>query len=198
MANGNKDIDIFLLLPLFITLVILVGIAAQFKDSTAVAYTLLAIITFVFYAIAHQKGFAGWIGLGSRKDLWRNMGLGVLIFLGIVFGGGFIGIPLAIGTSFALAIFYRWWSAFTIEEPLFRGIIQPTFEKYFGNAFSASIVTSIAWATFHIVALQGNPGQIVGLVIIGVVFSMANNYGKSLVPSLVAHGLWNLKAVVLT
>lgn len=194
---ADKNLDMWILLPMFFLAFALALIATQFNDRTATAYTLLIILAFAFYGIATQRGFAGWLGIGAKKDLARNAGLGGLIFLGVVFGGGFIGVPFAIGTSVVLNIFYRWFAAVFIEEPLFRGIGQPTLEKFFGNAFSAAIVVSILWAGFHIVALQGDPGQIVGLVIIGIVFSMANSYGKSLVPSLVAHGLWNFKQVVL-
>jgi membrane protease YdiL (CAAX protease family) len=196
MASGDKSLDVWVLMPMFILSFLLLLIAVQFKDATANAYALLIILTFAFYAIAQERGFAGWIGLGSKRDLKQNVFLGVGIFAGVVVGGGFIGVPFAIGTSVVLNYFYRWFAAVFIEEPLFRGVAQPTFEKLLGNPFSASIIVSVLWAGFHIVALQGNTSQIVGLVIIGIVFSMANNYAKSLVPSLVAHGLWNLKQVV--
>ena len=196
MANGDKALDTWVLIPMFILAIVMLLIAIQFDERTANAYAYLITITFAFYAISLARGFAGWQGLGPKKDMGKNVALGAGIFVFTLALGTVIGVPFAIGTSVVLNLFYRWFSAVMIEEPLFRGIIQPTFKKAFGNAFSAALVSSIAWAGFHIVALQGNASQIVVLVIVGVVYAMVNEYAKSLMPSLVAHGLWNLKQVL--
>jgi membrane protease YdiL (CAAX protease family) len=195
--SDDPMLNLWILVPLSVIAIILLMIAVQFNEPTAEAYKDLILYTLVFYAIFRAGGFAAWQGLGERKNVLKNVLIGIATYISIAALGFVIGVPLSIGTSLVLNVFYRWFSAVIIEETLFRGIIQPSAKILIGNAPSAIAVQSILWTGFHLVALQGSADQMLGLFLIGCALGAVNEYGKSIIPSTTAHGIWNgLKLLV--
>jgi membrane protease YdiL (CAAX protease family) len=194
--KDDADLNLWILVPLSIIALVLLMIAIQFNDATANAYKDMILYTLIFYAIFKSGGFAAWQGLGARKNLQKNVLLGVGTFILIYSMQFVIGVPLAIGTSLVLNLFYRVISPVIIEETLVRGIIYPSSKIVTRSVIGGVLISSMFWTGFHIVALKGSIDQLLGLFVIGCVFALVDEYGKSIAPSLTGHFLWNFVKVV--
>jgi membrane protease YdiL (CAAX protease family) len=194
--KDDPDLNLWILLPLSLIALILLMIAVQFQDTTANAYKDMILYTLIFYAIFRSGGFATWQGLGARKNLKKNVLLGIGTFALIYSMQFVIGVPLAIGTSVVLNFFYRVISPVIIEETLVRGIVYPSAKIVTKGVVGGVLISSIFWTGFHIVALKGSVDQLVGLFVIGCIFALVDEYGKSIAPSLTGHFLWNFVKVM--
>ncbi len=71
------------------------------------------------------------------------------------------------------------------EEPLFRGFLYQSMRSRYGILISM-IVSALLFAVLHL-----DPGGMLPLFCLGFVFAYTFERTQSLIPSLVAHGLWN-------
>lgn len=71
------------------------------------------------------------------------------------------------------------------EESLFRGFLYTNLRKRFGAGVSLLVSASL-FAVAHL-----DPGAIVQLLCLGLVFAYVFEQTRSIVPSMIAHGLWN-------
>ncbi len=71
------------------------------------------------------------------------------------------------------------------EESLFRGFLYGSLRKRFGVGISLLVSASL-FAAAHL-----DPGAVVPLLCLGLVFGYVFERTRSLVPSMIAHGLWN-------
>ena len=78
-----------------------------------------------------------------------------------------------------------------VEELLFRGLIQSSFERAVKPVWAA-IITGIIFGAFHF-----NPFAIVPLIVLGCYFGILRMRSKSLVITMTVHFLNNLTAVVV-
>lgn len=75
-----------------------------------------------------------------------------------------------------------------VEESMFRGLVTRAFEKR--SHAEMVLVPSLLFGIFHL-----EPTQAAGTVVLGVAFGLTRLYSGSLVPSIVAHAVYN--AVVI-
>ncbi|MEO8902127.1 MAG: CPBP family intramembrane glutamic endopeptidase [Polyangiaceae bacterium] len=75
-----------------------------------------------------------------------------------------------------------------VEELMFRGLLTRAFEKR--SHAEMVLVPSILFGLFHL-----EPTQIAGTIVLGVAFGLTRLYSGSLVPSIIAHAVYN--AVVI-
>lgn len=73
------------------------------------------------------------------------------------------------------------------EEITFRGFLYKTVELRFG-AIAAIIVTALGWAALHI---QYGPISIASIFAIGLFLGCARYYSRSLILTMILHGIWN-------
>lgn len=71
------------------------------------------------------------------------------------------------------------------EEILFRGFLFQALERWFGTR-SSIFLSSLAFAAIHM-----DPNVILQLFCLGYVFAVIFARTRSLLPSMIAHGLWN-------
>lgn len=71
------------------------------------------------------------------------------------------------------------------EEIVFRGFLYSTLRQYFRPFFS-NLISAMAFAFIHF-----DQGGLLMLFVIGIVLAWVYERSRSLVPSMVAHGLWN-------
>lgn len=71
------------------------------------------------------------------------------------------------------------------EESLFRGFLYSSLRKRFGVGVSLLVSASL-FSAAHL-----DPGAVVPLLCLGLVFGYVFERTRSLVPSMIAHGLWN-------
>lgn len=71
------------------------------------------------------------------------------------------------------------------EEPLFRGFLYQSMRSRYGILISMT-VSALLFAVLHL-----DPGGMLPLFCLGFVFAYTFERSQSLIPSLVAHGLWN-------
>jgi membrane protease YdiL (CAAX protease family) len=79
-----------------------------------------------------------------------------------------------------------------VEEMLFRGLIQRTFERLMSPVVSAVLAGTI-FGLYHL-----NPSELVPLIGLGVFFGLLRYRSQSLVVPMVAHFLNNFMAVLVT
>ena len=92
--------------------------------------------------------------------------------------------------SFGLALLALAGLPSLIEELLFRGVVFSAFERY--SPVQAVLVSSLLFGAFHF-----EPTQAAGTAVFGVAFGLGRLYSGSLVPSFVAHAIYN-SVVLLT
>lgn len=197
----DEKLDKYIIRPLIIISIILLGIAVQFQESTAISYVWIGFFALLGYIGSRTRALQGsmvWAGFGRERDFVRNLGIGVGLYILLTIFGFVVTVPLAIGTSQVLNALYRWIAAFFLEEACFRSFLYPSFKAWFGgNALGGAVLSSIAWSYFHLVVLGGNTGLVLGVMVIGIALAMINEYAKSSIPSYVAHCLWNGQKVLL-
>jgi membrane protease YdiL (CAAX protease family) len=71
------------------------------------------------------------------------------------------------------------------EESLFRGFLYSSLRRRFGVGVSA-FASAALFASAHL-----DPGAVIPLLSLGLIFAFVFERTKSLVPSMIAHGLWN-------
>ncbi|MBS1995521.1 MAG: CPBP family intramembrane metalloprotease [Cyanobacteria bacterium SZAS LIN-2] len=101
----------------------------------------------------------------------------------VVRSGGF--------TTIALFIFVLGVMPALCEETLFRGFLYTSLRVKHGVLYSV-IVSATAFAAVHL-----DPGAFLQLFILGAVFALVMERTKSLLPSMVAHCLWNSGTLIL-
>ena len=76
-----------------------------------------------------------------------------------------------------------------VEELMFRGLVTRAFEKR--SHAEMVLVPSLMFGLFHL-----EPTQIAGTVVLGVAFALARLYSGSLVPSIIAHAVYNSMVIL--
>jgi len=192
--RDDERLDKYIIRPLLVLAIILLGIAVQFQEATASSYVWIGFFALLGYVGSRTRALQGslaWAGFGREVDLIKNLAIGFGLFVGMMLIGT-ANVPLAIGTSQVLNALYRWIAAFFLEEACFRSFLFPSFKMWFnGNALAGAVMSSIAWSYFHLVVLGGNSGLVLIVMVIGLTMAMLNEYAKSSLPSYVAHCLWN-------
>jgi membrane protease YdiL (CAAX protease family) len=77
-----------------------------------------------------------------------------------------------------------------VEEGMFRGLLTATFSRV--SVFTGVIVPSVLFGIIHF-----EPTQVAATSVLGVGFALARLYTGSLLPCILAHGIYNF-AVVIT
>ncbi len=87
----------------------------------------------------------------------------------------------------AIALFYLSLAVLAplCEEPLFRGLLYQSLRSRIGVAGGA-IISAFLFAALHL-----DPGGLLPLFALGLVLAIVFEKTGSLVPSIIAHGLWN-------
>lgn len=161
-----------------------------------------------------SRSGAGWATFGLVRPRWgRDLGLGfgilgaLLLVIRLfevaavqVFGPEFFAVPewcagprpspgpawehaLLVGTHLANAF---------AEELVVRGYLIDRFERLFGSRFDAVLLSSTAFASYHV--YQGL-GAAIDLFLFGLVLGIVFVRSRRLWPCVVAHALWNLLVV---
>jgi hypothetical protein len=78
------------------------------------------------------------------------------------------------------------------EEVMFRGFLYKTIELRFG-AIAAILVTALGWAALHI---QYGLISIASIFAIGLFLGTARYYSRSLILTMILHGIWNGMALL--
>jgi membrane protease YdiL (CAAX protease family) len=76
-----------------------------------------------------------------------------------------------------------------VEEAMFRGLLTATFVRR--SPLAALIVPSLLFGIIHI-----EPTQVAATAVLGVGFALARLYTGSLVPCVIAHGVYNAAVVI--
>ena len=77
------------------------------------------------------------------------------------------------------------------EEALFRGFLYTYFRRFFG-VLPATIMSASLFSVAHL-----DPGGLLPLFCLGSVFAISLEKTKSLLPAIIAHGLWNSSTFTL-
>ncbi len=101
----------------------------------------------------------------------------------VVRSGGFVTIILFV---FVLGVMPA-----LCEETLFRGFLYTSLRRKHG-VFWSVLVSATVFAGVHM-----DPGAFLQLFVLGVVFALVMERTKSLIPSMVAHCLWNSGTLIL-
>ncbi len=140
------------------------------------------------------------LGIGRNRLSARNLFLGILIFLaifaislstGII--GAITGTQISTNTSLILASEPLWFYIFTFtitplcEEALFRGLMVPRL---------GIIISAIIFGLGHASYDSTFAIDVIVAIVFGLIAGWAFKKTKSLYPSMLAHGLVNLLAVV--
>ncbi|MBC7330112.1 CPBP family intramembrane metalloprotease [bacterium] len=98
-------------------------------------------------------------------------------------------IPLLFLTSSTggkIALFFLVFALAPIfEELMFRGILYPSLRRELG------VTPAIALSSFFFASIHANVSQILPLMALGALFSFLYEKKRSLIPSIIAHALWN-------
>ena len=79
------------------------------------------------------------------------------------------------------------------EEILFRGFLQQFLEQYWKDSTKAVLITSLFFALIHL-----NPYWIIQIYFLGLILGFLAWRTRSVVPSLILHGLNNSMAIILS
>jgi len=79
------------------------------------------------------------------------------------------------------------------EEILFRGFLQQFLEKYWADTTRAILVTSFIFSTIHM-----NPYWFIQIYFLGIMLGFLAWKTKSIIPSLILHGLNNTMAMLFS
>lgn len=93
------------------------------------------------------------------------------------------------GVGFVLVLLIAAVVPALVEEALFRGLVFRAFERF--GAFVTIAVTSLLFGALHL-----EPTQAAGTVVLGVGFGLARWQTRSIVPSMVGHGLYNAAVIM--
>jgi len=98
-------------------------------------------------------------------------------------------IPLLFITSSSwgkVALFFMVFALAPIfEELMFRGILYPSLRRELG------VAPAIALSSFFFASIHANVSQLLPLMSLGALFAFLYEKKRSLIPSIVAHALWN-------
>ncbi len=185
--------------------------SAEVRSFVALAFQL------VFYALLFGAIYA-LVALRGRRPFWqavswRRPGLrmvarffaaGVLLSMAVEFAPTLFpdrtNFPLReFFTSPAVAYAVGAFAVFIaplMEELIFRGVLFAVFESRVGLTF-AILSTAVLFTAMHIPEYRGAWNHLFLLLIVGLVFSGARGWTKSLAPSVILHTAYNLTQVFL-
>jgi membrane protease YdiL (CAAX protease family) len=83
-----------------------------------------------------------------------------------------------------------------MEELIFRGVLFAIFESRVGMTF-AIVSTAVLFTAMHIPEYEGAWNHLFLLLLVGLVFSAARGWTRSLAPSVILHAAYNLTQVFL-
>lgn len=171
----------------------------------------------VFYVLLFAAIFA-LVALRGRRPFWKAVAwhrpslrtvagffaLGILLSVAVEFAPTllpdrsnfplreFFASPAVAYTVGVFAVFV----APLMEELIFRGVLFAIFESRVGLAF-AVLSTAVLFTAMHIPEYQGAWNHLFLLLLVGLVFSLARGWTKSLAPSVILHTAYNLCQVLL-
>lgn len=185
-----------------------IGLIARVTGSRSPMYDLVCTIAMALVVLA----FAAPMGceLQPRLSPWRVSGraiigglaawIGLLAFIHLYAGGlGFLGIEWE--SELEAFDLHGWpvWSAFVLislcpavfEEIAFRGIIYQRLERV-GGSTEALVLQAAMFSILHLL-----PAIFISHFIIGLVLGWLRQRTGSLIPSMLAHGLYNASLLVI-
>ena len=137
--------------------------------------------------------------LVNKKDFWKNVLVGVVLFLFIT--GATIAIILALNL-FGIADQEKVRDKITALPDyifLIAVLFSPFAEELFFRGFlrreTGPILSSAIFGLFHIG--YGSVVQVIAAFFIGFFFCYATTWRKNLVPAVVAHGFFNLSSLIM-
>jgi membrane protease YdiL (CAAX protease family) len=168
---------------------------------------LVALILFFLWRNGEHVGLLGW----TLRRGWRELGLGVLLFVPFFFGANFLDSALqaaglsapsaptpsslsASGTAeFVLAGILVVVVAIA-EETIFRGYLILRFRSVTTNAAAAVVLSALVFSLGH--GYEGTAG-VVTVGFMGLIFALVFLWRKSLVAPMVMHFLQDFLGIVL-
>ncbi|RNC29429.1 MAG: hypothetical protein AWM53_00427 [Candidatus Dichloromethanomonas elyunquensis] len=160
----------------------------------------------LFFRILHRPiSDLGVINFGLRNLLFGIVG-GIFLFISVGVLGNliveYLGVPdpqsfaLAVSGSdshwqFALLLFLGGVIVPLQEELIFRGLIYPPLRKAYGKGLGI-LLTALFFGTLHFDLIRFLP-----LFLGGLVLTWLYEKTRSLWPSIIAHGIWNILMTVL-
>lgn len=202
--------------------IVMLGLWVVTSMPAALIYTLFGILA----------GFANWIenankqaalgasvALGSSRQLWINVAIGLVI--GLVATGGIFSLfslkPLAASqgdisnivlffqnaginvntstVSLGLNLLFVVITAAFMEEVLFRGVLVPTFIFLSNSAIFGMLFANTLFGLFHLYAYGANPSQVIAAISFGIIVTVIDYACKSLAPGIMIHAVNNARAV---
>jgi hypothetical protein len=183
--------------------IVLRAMAANATAISVITFTSSLVLLLAFLGFTRIRTRAVRLYLGLRLPSLRDFLFGVIALALLLVALGLVSSkfddPRA--TTFMRAMFesarrdHLLWllvGAVSIAAPIgeeitFRGFLYKTIELRFG-AIAAIIVTALGWAVLHI---QYGLISIASIFAIGLFLGTARYYSRSLILTMILHGIWN-------
>jgi membrane protease YdiL (CAAX protease family) len=169
--------------------------------------SLVALILFFLWRNAEHVGLIGW----TLRKGWRELGLGVLLFIPMYFAANLLDSALqaaglsAPSTPTPSALSATGTAEFVLagilvvvvaiaEETIFRGYLILRFRSVTASAAAAAVLSAVVFSLGH--GYEGTAG-VVTVGFMGLVFALVFLWRRSLVAPMVMHFLQDFLGVVL-
>ncbi len=98
--------------------------------------------------------------------------------------------------SNTLLLIFTAITAGIVEELLFRGYLLSRLQLFFKNSYVPVIISSVVFGLFHIG--YGTVLNVIGPVLLGVLFALYYNRYKNIIPVIIAHSLYDLVIILIS
>ena len=95
-----------------------------------------------------------------------------------------------------LLLIFTTLTAGIVEELLFRGYLLSRLQLFFKNSYVPVIISSVVFGLFHIG--YGTVLNVIGPILLGVLFALYYNRYKNIVPVIIAHFLYDLVLILIS
>lgn len=179
------------------------GLATNGAAISIITFTSSLVLLLAFFGFTRIRTRAVRLYLGLRLPTLRDFVLGVgalvLTLAAIDLVSSRFNDPRALafmrGMFFSAERDHLLWlliGAVTVAAPIgeeitFRGFLYKTIELRFG-AVAAILVTALGWSVLHI---QYGIASIASIFIIGLMLGAVRYFSRSLILTMILHGLWN-------
>lgn len=99
-------------------------------------------------------------------------------------------------SSNKLLLVFTTLTAGIVEELLFRGYLLSRLQLFFKNSYVPVIISSVVFGLFHIG--YGTILNVIGPILLGVLFALYYNRYKNIVPVIIAHFLYDLVLILIS